>query len=630
MAKISTLIKIGPQDTGPYKELIPGPANVLSVGTVTTGSPGSSAVATITGTSPTQVLNLTIPRGDIGEVSQAEFDAHKASTTDHAVATTSAAGFMSVADKIGVAISTIGQVPSSLAAGALRVVAEEVHINPTPIPFDCNVYEVHFAGPAQTITVAVEQRDGVTTTYTPVRSINIKTDGVATLYATTLKVTAGEYLAIRAPLGIRFVSGLGAGVPWLQHNFLVMGIPRALDFNTTGNRAEWGVKFEGVVAAAAKAARADDDALQVNTMGAAQASIGANTAWSGTIGVIPDTPFEFDGQVTKAWAHGTNAGTFTVQVVSKNAAGQYTHVVSESFAVAAGTVAVYPKKIKALKGQYLLYRHTGILHRQDGVGGSRVYYVTPTPTTNTAPDSVFSTLMQCGCEYSGTAKGAVVAAETRLDALEGGVSAWSGKKWGALGTSITAGDSWMASVAANLGLTMTDLGVGGGRITTWAASGGEITAQIASLPTDAALVTLEGAVNDIWTGAPLGVYTDKVDGTFYGALWAAYGAIRTRCANALIVVMVDWNTSSSLGSGAGNTQESQDLNAQSLSPWHYQEAMIRSAMMAGLNVILMTEAGMGYFTPLSFYADHIHQSATGNTRLATLVEAELRKLKPYV
>ena len=44
----------------------PGPANVLSIGTVTTGAPGSSAAATITGTSPAQALNLTIPQGPQG------------------------------------------------------------------------------------------------------------------------------------------------------------------------------------------------------------------------------------------------------------------------------------------------------------------------------------------------------------------------------------------------------------------------------------------------------------------------------------------------------------------------------------------------------------------------------------
>lgn len=43
-----------------------GPANSLAIGTVTTGTPGSSASATITGSAPSQTLNLTIPRGDVG------------------------------------------------------------------------------------------------------------------------------------------------------------------------------------------------------------------------------------------------------------------------------------------------------------------------------------------------------------------------------------------------------------------------------------------------------------------------------------------------------------------------------------------------------------------------------------
>lgn len=520
--------------------------------------------------------------------------------------------------------TTLGQVPSSLVAGALRVVTEEVHIHPVVIPYDCSVTEVHFAGPAQTITVVVEQRDGVTFNFTPVRSITIKTDGVATVYSVTLKLAAGEYVGLRCPLGVRFATGLGAGVTWWQHNFLVMGIQRALDFNTTGSRPEFGLRIEGTVAAAAKAARADDDALQMQVMGVAQASIGANTPWSGAIGFIPDTPFEFDGQVTKAWAHGTNAGTLTLQVLSKNSSGQYTHVASESFAVGSGSVAVFPKNIKAAKGQYLLYRHTGILHRQDGVGGSRVYYVTPTPTTNTAPDSAFSTLMQCGCEYGGAVKGAVVAAETRLAALEG-ASAWNALKWDALGNSITAGDPWVAAVASALGLDAVDRGVGGGRITAWAASGGETPAQIPNIRTDARLVTLQGPINDIWTGAPLGVYTDRTQGTFYGGMWQSLVEIKAQAPNALIVIMVDWNTTNH---PSGLTQEAQDTNAQGLSPWQYQEAMVRVAMMAGLPCFKMYDIGMGYFTPEQ-YADHIHPNlGNGNGRLSHYFTQFLRQQLP--
>lgn len=47
--------------TGPQGETI-----TLTIGTVTTGAPGTPAEASITGTSPNYVLNLTIPQGPTG------------------------------------------------------------------------------------------------------------------------------------------------------------------------------------------------------------------------------------------------------------------------------------------------------------------------------------------------------------------------------------------------------------------------------------------------------------------------------------------------------------------------------------------------------------------------------------
>ena len=59
--------------TGPAGEVGPtGPAGAnaetptLTIGTVTTGEPGTEAAATITGTAPNFVLNLTIPQGPTG------------------------------------------------------------------------------------------------------------------------------------------------------------------------------------------------------------------------------------------------------------------------------------------------------------------------------------------------------------------------------------------------------------------------------------------------------------------------------------------------------------------------------------------------------------------------------------
>ena len=55
---------IGP--TGPAGE--DGLTPNLTIGTVTTGAPGTEAAASITGISPNFVLNLTIPQGPTGPV----------------------------------------------------------------------------------------------------------------------------------------------------------------------------------------------------------------------------------------------------------------------------------------------------------------------------------------------------------------------------------------------------------------------------------------------------------------------------------------------------------------------------------------------------------------------------------
>ncbi len=56
---------IGPTGaTGPTGET--GETPILTIGTVTTGKPGTKASATITGTAPNFVLNLTIPQGPTG------------------------------------------------------------------------------------------------------------------------------------------------------------------------------------------------------------------------------------------------------------------------------------------------------------------------------------------------------------------------------------------------------------------------------------------------------------------------------------------------------------------------------------------------------------------------------------
>ena len=96
----------GPKgDTGPA-----GPANTLSIGTVTTGPAGTEAAATITGTAPNQTLNLTIPRGDTGaagsgtgDLLKSVYDTNDDGIVDHAATadTVGATAAAQVADAVG-------------------------------------------------------------------------------------------------------------------------------------------------------------------------------------------------------------------------------------------------------------------------------------------------------------------------------------------------------------------------------------------------------------------------------------------------------------------------------------------------------------------------------------------------
>ena len=54
--------EVGP--TGPQG--LAGETPTLTIGTVTTGKPGTQAAASITGVAPNYVLNLTIPQGPTG------------------------------------------------------------------------------------------------------------------------------------------------------------------------------------------------------------------------------------------------------------------------------------------------------------------------------------------------------------------------------------------------------------------------------------------------------------------------------------------------------------------------------------------------------------------------------------
>ena len=96
-------------ETGDQGEI--GPTPQLSVGTVTTGEPGTDAEVEITGTPEAPVLNFTLPRGDTGNITQAvRYDAVQTLTDaqkEQARANIDAADVGEVADLKSALVSVI-------------------------------------------------------------------------------------------------------------------------------------------------------------------------------------------------------------------------------------------------------------------------------------------------------------------------------------------------------------------------------------------------------------------------------------------------------------------------------------------------------------------------------------------
>lgn len=107
-----------------------GPANTLTIGSVTTGAPTDPASATITGDAPNQVLNLTIPQGIPGKVTTVDGITDRngnvlmapAATIYTSGTTTLTPGLTNVRD-VSIYINSTGTITINLAAWS----AEKLH-----------------------------------------------------------------------------------------------------------------------------------------------------------------------------------------------------------------------------------------------------------------------------------------------------------------------------------------------------------------------------------------------------------------------------------------------------------------------------------------------------------------------
>lgn len=202
---------------------------------------------------------------------------------------------------------------------------------------------------------------------------------------------------------------------------------------------------------------------------------------------------------------------------------------------------------------------------------------------------------------------------------------WSGKTWAALGTSITSQAHYTTPLAALLGLTLVNLGVSGGHLSTPTIGGGglEIYNSIADIPSGADLVTLEAGVNDFIRASALGTSADMTTATFYGALHKAGTDILA--ANALRTLV--FFTPYSIEAGASADWNTANANANTFA--QFQQAVRDVARHLGCPVIdIGGESGISAQTAAIYLSDGLHINSAGGQRFAQYACDRLRSVRP--
>ncbi|CCV07975.1 membrane hypothetical protein [Mesorhizobium metallidurans STM 2683] len=205
-----------------------------------------------------------------------------------------------------------------------------------------------------------------------------------------------------------------------------------------------------------------------------------------------------------------------------------------------------------------------------------------------------------------------------------GSAALVGKKWAALGSSITIGNYYAPLLAEQTGMVLTNLGVSGSALglSTTAYPSYGMSARIADIPIDTELVALEPGPNAFGAQeTPLGMFGDTTYATVYGSLWRAILDIRAQAPVAKIVLIGVYS-----GGSGHATHRIGRVNGQGNTMDQHMKAEREVCQAFGVPYIDTSQSGMGYHTSTLYMADELHPNAAGSLRLATHHAGALRKM----
>lgn len=210
------------------------------------------------------------------------------------------------------------------------------------------------------------------------------------------------------------------------------------------------------------------------------------------------------------------------------------------------------------------------------------------------------------------------------DPYDDGSATLVGKKWAALGSSITIGAYYAPLLAGQTGMVLTNLGVSGSALglSTTAYPSYGMSNRIVDIPVDTELVTLEPGPNAFGAQeTPLGAFGDTTYATHYGSLWAACVAIRARAPGAKIVLIGTYS-----GGPGHATHRIGRINGQGNTMDQFFKAEREVAHALGVPFVDISQSGMGYLTSTLYMVDELHPNAAGSLRHATYDAECLRQM----
>lgn len=220
----------------------------------------------------------------------------------------------------------------------------------------------------------------------------------------------------------------------------------------------------------------------------------------------------------------------------------------------------------------------------------------------------------------------------------GGVDAdnpWYGKKWVAVGTSLTSEEEgkFVAPLAQRSGMEVTNLGVPGGTANKEVLEAVKNSDALAK----ADLVTIEFGVNDWFAGIPLGIITDTKpyvsteegeSGSFAGACYQIFKTVQEKAPNALVVFITQPTGRNCMETGDSCLREKP--NFAGLYQINYIDTAMAVARYMGIPIIDAGSRSMINQEHAQYLADQIHHTELGGKQYARTIWMELKDMLPLL